>query len=258
MALLSINIDYREFKSASGTLQVLKDVRIEVNKGEFLCVVGPSGCGKTTFLNIIAGLDLGYKGSITYNGKDARYCDSSRLVIFQELGLFPWLDVYRNVEFGLRIRGVAKRAREKEVFRFLEMMNLAGFKNAFLHELSGGMRQRVALARALILDPELLLMDEPFAALDAQTRDMLHQELQKIWQMTGKTIIFVTHNVREAVCLGDRVIVFAMPPRGVKAQFLIDLPRPRQIESDGLIEKVRPILNEIKPELERFNDEKTF
>jgi NitT/TauT family transport system ATP-binding protein len=174
------------------------------------------------------------------------------LVIFQELGLFPWLSVQGNVEFGLKVKKVPWLQRKKIVDEYLRTVNLVKFKNFFIHELSGGMKQRVALARALVMDPEILLMDEPFAALDAQTRDLLHQELQKIWSQTKKTILFVTHNVREAVCLGDRVIVFGAQPASIKASFDINLPRPRQIESPGLIDVVRPIIEKLKPEIERI------
>jgi NitT/TauT family transport system ATP-binding protein len=189
-------------------------------------------------------------GAILYKNNPARNIGPDRLVIFQELGLFPWLTVQKNVEFGLKVKGINKLLRKKMAEEYLQMVNLAHFRDFFVHELSGGMKQRVALARALIVDPDVLLMDEPFAALDAQTRDKLHEELQKIWIKTKKTIIFVTHNVREAVCLGERVIVFSASPSKIKAAFDIKLPRPRQIEQPGLIETVRPILDELRPEIE--------
>lgn len=231
---------------------VMSDVSFEVERGEFICFVGPSGCGKTTLLNIIAGLDPRYEGSVQYAGGQTREGHLDRIMIFQDLGLFPWLTVQQNVEFGLKIKGFPAAKRSKIAREYLEMVNLRKFSNSFIHELSGGMKQRVALARALAVDPEILLMDEPFSSLDAQNRDMLHDELQKIWAHTKKTIIFVTHNVREAVCLGDRVLVFsAFPNARIKAVFKIDLHRPRQIESEGLISKVRPIMEELKPEIDR-------
>jgi NitT/TauT family transport system ATP-binding protein len=254
MALLSIDIKSRSFQSSTGELSVLKDIHLEVEKGEFICIVGPSGCGKTTFLNIVSGLDHDYEGKIVYKGEFIRRADPKMMLIFQDLGLFPWLSVSQNVEFGLKIKEIPKQEREKKVLEYLEMMQLLKFKDSFLHQLSGGMRQRVALARALVMEPEVLLMDEPFAALDAITRDILHEELQRIWSFTRKTVIFVTHNVREAVCLGDRVLDFSSNPASIKTQFTIDLARPRHIENEGLIARVRPILNELKEELERMEN----
>jgi NitT/TauT family transport system ATP-binding protein len=178
-----------------------------------------------------------------------------RLVIFQELGLFPWLTVNKNVEMGLRLKRISSAQIEKVSVKYLEMVNLSKFRDYYVHELSGGMKQRVALARALAVDPEVLLMDEPFTALDAQTRDMLHDELQNIWAETGKTIVFVTHNVREAVCLGDRVIAMSASPGRIKASYPVNLPRPRHIESPGVIEMVRPVLDELKLEIERSRHE---
>ncbi|MBU0547948.1 MAG: ABC transporter ATP-binding protein [Candidatus Omnitrophica bacterium] len=251
MSLLSINIDSKVYSGSKNTLKVLEDIHLEIGEGELVCIAGPSGCGKTTFLNILAGLDSDYSGRVLYKGAPIIKCSQERMMIFQELGLFPWLNVQNNVEFGLKMKGIPKKKREQIALKYLEMVNLVKFKDYFIHNLSGGMKQRVALARALAMEPQVLLMDEPFASLDAQTRDMLHLELQKIWIATKKTIIFVTHNVREAVCLGDRVLVFSLAPAHVKASFKIDLARPRQIESEGLIEKVRPILTELKFEIER-------
>jgi NitT/TauT family transport system ATP-binding protein len=249
MTILDIKIDSKTYDNKA--LRVLKNIHLEIKEGEFLCVVGPTGCGKTTFLNIIAGLELDYSGEVLYKGVPVDGCSQERVMIFQELGLFPWLNVVDNVEFGLRMKGLSKKERRKVALKYLDMVHLVKFKDYFIHELSGGMKQKVALARALAMEPQVLLMDEPFAALDAQTRDMLHMELQSIWIATKKTIIFVTHNVREAVCLGERVIVFSLAPAHVKASFRIDLPRPRSIESEGLIQKVRPILSELKFDIEK-------
>ena len=254
MPILDINIKSKTYNNTNTPLRVLENIRLEIGDGEFVCVVGPSGCGKTTFLNIIAGLDLDYSGEVLYKAAPIGGCSQERVMIFQELGLFPWLNVQQNVEFALMMKNMGQDKKKRVALEYLEMVKLAKFKDYFIHELSGGMKQRVALARALAMEPQVFLMDEPFGSLDAQTRDILHLELQKIWLMTKKTIIFVTHNVREAACLGDRVIVFSSAPASIKKSFDINLPRPRQIESDGLIEKVRPMLAELKLEIEKSHE----
>lgn len=251
MLLLKVAIESKSYAANGRHLLVLDNINLEISKGEFVCIVGPSGCGKTSLLNIIAGLDRAYSGEVLHNGAPVVDSDSNRLLIFQELGLFPWLTVQENVAFGLRVKKIPRAKREKIASDYLEMVNLSRFKDNFIHELSGGMKQRVCLARALAMDPEVLLMDEPFSSLDAQTRDMLHAELQKIWGITKKTIIFVTHNVREAVCLGDRVLVFSALPARLKKGFPIDLARPRQIESDGVIDNVKVILGELRSEIKK-------
>lgn len=261
VSYLKIDNVSKHFHSSNGCLPVLENINLEIKENEFVCIIGPSGAGKTTLLNIIANLEPATMGNVFYKGKSLIAPGPDRLVIFQELGLFPWLTVQKNVEFGLKIRKVPRSDREKIAEEYLRMVNLIKFKDFFMHELSGGMKQRVALARALTMNPDMLLMDEPFATLDAQTRDLLHQELQKIWRDTKKTIIFVTHNVREAVCLGDKVVVLSAQPARVKKIFDIKLPRPRQIESLGLMEIVRPIMQELKPEIEkvtRMNHEEVF
>lgn len=246
----------KSFIHNNNYLPVLRNINLDIKDGEFLCVVGPSGCGKTTLLNIICGLETADAGRILHRGRPIDESDPERLVIFQDLGLFPWLSVIKNVEFGLRMKQVPRKKRRELALEYLNMVNLTKFKDSFIHQLSGGMKQRVALARALAMDPEILLMDEPFASLDAQTRDILHEELQRIWAKTKKTIIFVTHNVREAVCLGDRVVVFSAHPGEIKASFPVVLPRPRHIENPGLIEIVRMILGELKCEIEKvFREE---
>lgn len=251
MPILNVSIEKKSYWVDQGELIVFDKVNFDVEKGEFVCITGPSGCGKTTLLNIVAGLDLAYTGQVLYKDKAVGGCDSSRLLIFQEPSLFPWLNVQENVEFGLKLKKIPKKQRKETVLEYLNMVNLLKFKNSYVHELSGGMKQRVALARALAMDPEILLMDEPFSALDAQARDILHIELQKIWAATKKTIIFVTHNVREAVCLGDRILVFSMLPSRLKASFAIGLPRPREIESEGVIDKVRLIMYELTSEIQK-------
>jgi len=237
------------FSSKNGTLTALEDINLQVETGEFVCLLGPSGCGKSTLLNIVAGLDQPTSGTVHIDGKLVRGTGTDRVMIFQSAALFPWLSVFDNVKFGLNMIGVSKPERQVIARRFLEMVHLADFENASVHELSGGMKQRVALARALAINPDVLLMDEPFGALDAQTRDILHEELQRIWLETRKTILFVTHNVREAIVLGDRVVVFSARPGRIKKIFTIDLPRPRQIESYAVVDLARAIMAELREDV---------
>jgi NitT/TauT family transport system ATP-binding protein len=251
VAILKIEGLTKHYRDKNSRLAVLNNINLDINDGEFVCIVGPSGCGKTTLLNIIAGLDTDYEGKVLYKGSPVTGAGPDRIMIFQELGLFPWLTAQKNVEFGLRFKNMRPHEKKEKALRFLEMVNLIKFKDNYIHQLSGGMKQRLALARALAIDPEILLMDEPFAALDAQTRDILHEELQDLWLKTKKTIIFVTHNVREAVCLGDRVAVFSSSPAYLKSSFDVNLPRPRHIENPGLMEIVRPILGDLKCEIEK-------
>src|SRR3970282_2101397 len=200
-----------------------ENIHLAVKEGEFLCMVGPSGCGKSTLLNIMAGLDRPSSGTIWVDGQPMQATQQGHILIFQELGLFPWLSVRENVEFGLRMKGVAERERRERAREYIRLVHLSRFENSYIHELSGGMKQRVALARALALKPDVLLMDEPFAALDAQTRDRLHEELERLWQETNSTIVFVTHNMREAVRLGDRVILLTFRPGRIKSAFFVEL-----------------------------------
>ena len=188
---------------------VLNNINIDVKNGEFVTIVGPSGCGKTTLLNILAGLENSYAGEIHIDGKTVNPLTPDRIVVFQEAALFPWLTVLENVEFGLQIKGISKNERSKIAMHYIEMVQLSKFANAYIHQLSGGMKQRVAIARALALNPSILLMDEPFAALDVKTRMLLHHQLLQIQRNNNKTILFVTHNINEAVYLGDRVIVLS-------------------------------------------------
>ena len=237
------------FQSKSGTLTALDSINLDVREGEFVCLLGPSGCGKSTLLNIIAGLDKPTRGEVRVDGKIVTRTGPDRVMIFQSAALFPWLNVFDNVKFGLNMIGVPKPERQIIARKYLRMVHLAEFEQASVHELSGGMQQRVALARALATDPAVLLMDEPFGALDAQTRDLLHDELQTIWSETRKTILFVTHNVREAVVLGDRVVVFSARPGRIKQIFAIDLPRPRQIESYAVVDCAREIMAVLKDDV---------
>jgi NitT/TauT family transport system ATP-binding protein len=240
------------YRTESGErLLALDHINLEVKPGEFLCVVGPSGCGKSTLLHLIAGLHQQSSGQILVDGKPVEGAGTDRILIFQELGLFPWLTVGQNVEFGMKMKGVSKAGREEKIRYYLRLVHLSQFKDSYIHQLSGGMRQRVALARALATEPDVLLMDEPFAALDAQTRDLLHDELERIWAETGRTIIFVTHNVREAIRLGDRVVLLTFRPGRVKREFPIDLPRPRVLEDVHVAHAARAILDELREEINR-------
>lgn len=239
----------QDYSNAKRKLEALRDINLDILDGEIVCIVGPSGCGKSTLLNLIAGFERPTWGELLVHGRSVGSPGPDRVVVFQDLGLFPWLTARGNVEFGLKVRGVLKQDRREVAERFMRMVHLEKFMDSFVHELSGGMRQRVALARALALNPDILLMDEPFTALDAQTRDYLHLELQEIWESTRKTILFVTHNVREAATLGHRVIVMTAHPGRIKKEFKVDLPRPRHIEDPGLIEVARSVMEELRGEV---------
>ena len=249
VGLNDICLSYRT--EAGEKLLALDHINLQVRAGEFLCVVGPSGCGKSTLLHLIAGLQQPTSGQISVEGKPVEGPGTDRILIFQEHGLFPWLTVGQNVEFGMKMKGVEKTERGEKTRQYLRLVHLAKFENSYIHQLSGGMRQRVAIARALATEPDVLLMDEPFAALDAQTRDLLHDELERIWNDTGRTIIFVTHNVREAVRLGDRVVLLTFRPGRVKSEFPIELPRPRHLEDLEVASTAREILDELREEINR-------
>jgi NitT/TauT family transport system ATP-binding protein len=239
----------KTFVSKGRIVEALRPVDLEVAAGEFVCFLGPSGCGKSTLLSIIAGLQEPTTGKVWANGKQVKGPGTDRILLFQEAALFPWLDVQHNVEFGLRQAGIKARKRAAIAHQFIETVHLKGFERSYVHQLSGGMRQRAAIARALAIDPAILLMDEPFGALDAFTRDRLHTELESIWAETHKTILFVTHNVREAVALGDRVIVFAPRPGRIVREFRIDLPRPRNLEDHNLVDQSAEILQVLRSEM---------
>ncbi|HNC24212.1 MAG TPA: ABC transporter ATP-binding protein [Opitutaceae bacterium] len=232
---LSVQHVSKRFRSGGRVIHALADVSLEVGEGEFICLVGPSGCGKSTLLNIIAALETADEGRVLTGGAPITHPGRDRMVMFQESALFPWLDVLDNVLFGLALKPGLSKAERIEVAQFyLKLVGLEKFAQSYIHELSGGMKQRVALARALAPNPRVLLMDEPFAALDALTREQLYGDLQRIWQEHRKTIVFVPHNVREAVCLGDRVALFSLHPGRITAQFPVTLPRPRDINSVDL------------------------
>ncbi|WP_421909343.1 ABC transporter ATP-binding protein [Methanolacinia petrolearia] len=211
----------------SASVTALDNIDLHIEDKEFVCLVGPSGCGKTTLLRIIAGLDFPTSGCVTVDGKTVEGPGPERGMVFQEYSLFPWLRIADNIGFGLTRKGVSKAEKQQTVDKYLDLVNLESFGRAYPHELSGGMRQRVAIARALANDPEVLLMDEPFGALDAQTRNMMQRELLDIWTKTKKTIVFVTHSVDEAVFLADRIVVLSPRPGRIREIIDVDLPRIR-------------------------------
>jgi NitT/TauT family transport system ATP-binding protein len=230
----------------------LDDFALDVKEGEFLSIVGPSGCGKSSFLNVLLGLIKPESGELNLRGKPISGPGSDRAMVFQDFGLLPWRTVQSNTELGLELKGVPSATRRATSQRFIEMVGLAGFESHYPHELSGGMKQRVGLARALATDPDVLLMDEPFAALDAQTRDVMQVELLRIWQQARKTVLFVTHQIEEAVYLSDRVIVMTKRPGRTKRIFPIPLPRPRDYEmrvSREFNDLKLEIWNELKDEI---------
>jgi NitT/TauT family transport system ATP-binding protein len=253
VSLKGISLSYKT--NDGSRLLALDNINLKVMPGEFLCIVGPSGCGKSTLLHLIAGLHAATSGNVLVDDKVVQGPGTDRILIFQELGLFPWLTVGQNVEFGMKMKAVSRAEREEKTEYYLRLVHLSQFKQSYTHQLSGGMRQRVALARALATEPDVLLMDEPFAALDAQTRDLLHDELERIWAETGRTIIFVTHNVREAVRLGDRVALMTFRPGRVKSEYLIDLPRPRVLEDVTVAKSAREILNDLREEINKSLEE---
>ncbi len=249
VGLSEICLSYRT--QVGERLLALDHINLQVRAGEFVCIVGPSGCGKSTLLHLIAGLHAQTSGEVLVDGNPVQGPGTDRILIFQEHGLFPWLTVAQNVEFGMKMKGVRKAERTERMRHYLRLVHLAKFENSYIHQLSGGMRQRVAIARALATEPDVLLMDEPFGALDAQTRDLLHDELERIWSDSGRTIIFVTHNVREAVRLSDRVVLLTFRPGRVKSEFPVNLPRPRSLEDPQVALAARDVLDELREEINR-------
>ena len=240
------------FSHDSHNLKALGGINLKIESGDFVCLVGPSGCGKSTFLRIVAGLEKPDEGQIIFDGQPVTETGPERIMVFQEGALFPWLKVQDNVEFGLKMAGISKDERAKISHRYLDMMQLTKFADSFTYQLSTGMKQRVAIARALVMDPDVLLMDEPFASLDAQTRDLLLVEMQLIWEKTKKTILFVTHNVAEAAVLGTKVAIFSNRPSIIKKEFRNDLPRPRTTEDESLVKFQQDILLELRPEVKKI------
>ena len=213
-----------------GRLLALDNINLSVEEGEFVTIVGPSGCGKTTFINIADGLLKPTGGKIMLDGKEVTGPGNDRAMVFQDPCLLPWRTVLRNVLFGLECRGLGGDAERERALKFIKLVGLSGFEDHYSHELSGGMQQRCNLARALTVDPEILIMDEPFASLDAQTREIMQMELLRIWNEAKKTVLFITHQINEAIYLADRVIIFGARPGRVKDVLKIDIPRPRKLE----------------------------
>jgi ABC-type nitrate/sulfonate/bicarbonate transport system ATPase subunit len=232
MGELRVNNLGKSFQRKEGwnttrTLRVFDNVSFAVREGEFVSLIGPSGCGKSTLLNLSAGLDEANSGSVYVDGRQVHGPGLDRGVVFQEFALFPWLTVVGNIEFGLRSKGIPPAERRDAAQRYVELVGLSGFENFHPYRLSGGMRQRVGIARALAIEPSVLLMDEPFGALDAQTRESMQKALGEIWQATRKTVLFVTHDIREAVYLSDRVLVMSGRPASLSLELDIELARPR-------------------------------
>lgn len=231
----------QQFSGRGPSRLALDGVNLSIVAGELVCVVGPSGCGKSTLLDLVAGHTSPVRGTVDVGGARVRGPGLDRVMVFQEHALFPWLSVHENVGFGLKNAGVPQGERDELVTRWLAKVGLTDAADLHPHQLSGGMRQRAALARAFALRPQVLLMDEPFSALDAPSRDRLHVELQELWQETGTTIIFVTHNVREAVALGSRVVVLSSGPGHIIGEVAVNLPRPRVVESGRVVALAREV-----------------
>ncbi|WP_442601890.1 ABC transporter ATP-binding protein [Paenibacillus sp. KN14-4R] len=235
----------------------IDNVSLDIAKGEFVSLLGPSGCGKSTILNLVAGLEPHEDGLIEVGGSRVTGPGSDRVVVFQEHALFPWLTVQDNVAFGLKQKGIAKKERNEIALEHMRTVHLSKFADRYPHELSGGMKQRAAIARALAMDPDILLMDEPFASLDEQTRIILHKELEQIWLQTQKTILFITHNIREAVILSDRVVVMSTRPGKIKKEFAVQAARPRSQKDTVLHHVENAILETLRDELEKVVREET-
>ncbi len=239
------------FSSDKRRVVALDGFDMDVADGEFVCLLGPSGCGKTTVLRIVAGLEPATGGSVMVHGKRVSSAGPERGMVFQEFALFPWRTVRKNIEFGLEIRGVAEKDRHEISSRLVDLVGLEGFEDSHPDELSGGMRQRVGIARALANEPAVLLMDEPFGSLDAQTRNLMQKELLRIWSATKKTVLFVTHSVDEAVFLADRIMVMTARPGKIREVIPVSLPRPRDRTSAEFIAVRGKVLAELDEEFEK-------
>ena len=237
-----------------GSILALSHVDVSITSGEFVALLGPSGCGKSTLLNLVAGFDKPTEGTILQSGMPVARPDPRRIVVFQDYGLFPWKTIQQNVEFGLKAQGVGRRARAETARRLLTVVRLEGFEDRYPHEISGGMKQRAAIARAIAPDPDVLLMDEPFGALDAQTRVLLQEEVARIAAETRKTILFVTHSIDEAVFLADRIVVMTSRPGRIRDIHTVDLPRPRvpEMRSEPTYHRlVETLWQSLRPEFQK-------
>jgi NitT/TauT family transport system ATP-binding protein len=243
LAALQVRDLSKVYGQGASAVHALDGISLEVHAGELLCLVGASGCGKTTLLNLLAGLDTPSAGTIDRRGKVA--------LIFQEAALFPWLTVRANIALALKLRGVPRRDRRRGADLLLRTVHLEGFGDKRPHELSGGMRQRVAIARAFAQEADILLMDEPFGALDAMTRDLLHAELERLWADRNLSVVFVTHNVREAARLADRVVLLSSRPGRIVTEFVVDIERPRRMDSPEVSSLAATITDQLKTEVRR-------
>ncbi len=230
-----------EFPVDKGTFEVIEKIDLSIKENEFVVLFGPGQCGKTTMVNILSGLQTPSAGKILLEGEEVVGPDPRRGVVYQTIALFPWLTTMGNVEYGPKVRGISKAERRKKANYFIDLVGLTGFEDTYPVKLSGGMKQRVGIARAYCNDPLVMLMDEPFGALDAQTRYLMEEELERIWQNEKKTIIFVTNNIEEALYLADRIIVFSNCPATIKKEYVIDLPRPRDYTSQDFLDLRREI-----------------
>lgn len=251
---LEIKCIEKTFFSDKGTTHVLNHLDLEVENGEFICLLGPSGCGKTTLLNIMAGLEKPTSGEINLNGRIIKSPGPDRVVVFQEAALFPWLNVIDNVEFGMKMIGIPKKERLEKALHFINVMHLNGFEHALVHELSGGMKQRVALARSFCMESDILLMDEPFSALDIQTKKILQDELLKLWKDTQRTIVFITHSPEEAVYLADKIVLMSKIPCKVKEIIQVRMERPRNAMNPDYVNIIKRIKCILKEEAEKKNE----
>jgi len=249
MALLEVKGVFKLFQVNGNQMEALKNINLDIEENEFVCFIGPSGCGKTTLLRIIAGLEEPSSGEILIEGQPIKGPGPERGMVFQEYSLFPWRTVLDNVAFGLELKGISKDERHEKARQYLKMVELERFEERYPHELSGGMKQRVAIARALVNDPIAILMDEPFGALDAQTRNIMQSELLRIWEEEKKTVIFVTHSVDEAIYLADRIVIMSARPGKIKDVIRIDISRPRSRTSPQVNAIRDRILCDLKSEI---------
>ncbi|MCT2537884.1 ABC transporter ATP-binding protein [Aquibacillus koreensis] len=252
---ISINQLNKQFLDKNeNAATVLKDIDLQINKGEFVSILGPSGCGKSTLLSIVAGLTEATSGKILVEDKEIKKPGKDRGMVFQQAALFPWINVLENVMFPLK-KDMSKKDAEAQARKYLKMVQLTNYLDHYPHELSGGMQQRVAIARALAMDPEILLMDEPFGALDEQTRTRLHGQLEEIWMETKKTVMFVTHSISESIKLSDRIIVMGTRPGTVLTDIKVDLPRPRDAYKTEMVEIENHIMSYLKKEIDKVISE---
>ena len=248
------NVEKTFNQGSVGAIQAIKDISLDIKEGEFVSLLGPSGCGKSTFLYMVGGFERLSSGSLKLDKKEIKGPGPDRGIVFQEYVLFPWQTVFKNIEYGLRIKGDNSELSFKKVNKLIDMIGLSGFENKYPHTLSGGMQQRVAIARALAYDPDVLLMDEPFGALDAQTRSLMISDLSRIHKETGKTTLFVTHSVEESILLSDRIFLFSARPSSIKTTFEIDLPHPRKVTDTAFTKIQKKVIDDLSEEVEKLKN----